>query len=47
MEIEDFIDKNRTTLKHNIPVDHPDDDEIEMWILNDEGLYEWAVSEGV
>jgi hypothetical protein len=24
-----------------------DDDEIEQWILNDEGLYDWARSEGV
>lgn len=24
-----------------------DDDELEDWILNDEGLYNWARSEGV
>lgn len=24
-----------------------DDDEREMWIINDEGLYNWARSEGV
>ena len=47
MEIEEFIEEHRATLKGNIPVDNPDDDEIEIWILNDEGLYEWAVSEGV
>ena len=29
------------------PPPERDDDEREQWILNDEGLYEWARSEGV
>lgn len=51
--IEDFIDNNRDDLieiikkatnKKNYQFDNA---EIENWILNDEGLYNWARSEGV
>jgi hypothetical protein len=51
MDMQEFIDNNRTKLSNiiwntspNIPLD---DDELEMWINNDEGLYLWAKSEGV
>jgi hypothetical protein len=32
---------------HNHTSQPLDDDDLEKWILNDEGLYNWAVSEGV
>ena len=48
--IEEFITEHYEELviyiKDNYKVD-PSDEEIEMWILNDEYLYNWAVSEGV
>lgn len=50
MTLQDFIDANREELigciqgaTGNDAV--PDNDEIEMWICNDEGLYNWAKSE--
>lgn len=51
MDMQEFIDNNRTELSNLIWKDQPniplDDDELEMWINNDEGLYLWAKSEGV
>jgi hypothetical protein len=52
MTIEQFIEDNHSELvaciKRACPnCDTPDYDEIENWILNDEGLYTWARSEGV
>lgn len=51
-DMQDFIDQNRGELVKAIqraagPNARVDDDEIEMWINNDEGLYQWAQSEGV
>ena len=51
----DFIDDNRDELVEAISgasnvsswVLYNDNEEIEMWINNDEGLYLWAKSEGV
>ena len=50
--IEDFINENRETIDAAILTACPnctidDDDEREKWILNDEGLYNWARAEGV
>ena len=53
MSIADFIEENREELVesiHNycgINRSRLDDEELELWIANDEGLYNWARSEGV
>ena len=51
MTIKDFIKNNREELHlciDNVCPDHPrNDNEIRLWINNDEGLYRWARSEGV
>ena len=53
MTLATFIEENRGELDRLIRtcLDRPnfplDDDEREMWINNDEGLYMWAQSEGV
>ena len=52
MTIREFIRKNRAELdeaiKRQVPnIRHLDDDERYQWILNDEGLYNWARGEGV
>lgn len=49
--MREFINNNRRELI-NIILDicsncEVSDSEIEKWILNDEGLYNWARSEGV
>lgn len=52
MTLRDFIRENRTELDaaiRRVVGDgiNIDDEERRMWILNDEGLYNWARSEGV
>lgn len=51
MDMQEFIDANRTELSiaiwKTVPNAPLDDDELEMWINNDEGLYNRAASEGV
>ena len=58
MSIEAFIDENRETIDaairraisagRNIPFEMElGDDERADWIANDEGLYNWAIDEGV
>jgi len=52
MSIEEFIRKNQEELVENIRQSYPELDyneteEIELWVWNDEGLYNWAMSEGV
>lgn len=51
MHIEQFIENNRQELQEIIGQEtlgfDIDNEEIELWILNDEGLYKWALSEGV
>ena len=51
MTLREFIKTNRSEL-HScvdrvVPNHKRNDDELKMWILNDEGLYRWARSEGV
>lgn len=48
--IENFINENKTEIKNFIEKSYNlkvDDDDIENFILNDEGLYNWAISESV
>jgi len=51
-KMQEFIDNHRGELDECIrrAVSNPnfdiDDDERELWIANDEGLYNWARSEG-
>jgi hypothetical protein len=52
MTLQEFIDENRGELDACIrnvcgPNHDIDDEEREMWINNDEGLYNWAVKSGV
>jgi hypothetical protein len=53
MTLEEFIQENREELDACIQrvVDNPqfeiDDEERRLWILNDEGLYDWARDAGV
>lgn len=50
--VRDFIQEHReeldTVIRRRVPnIRRLDDDERRLWILNDEGLYNWARSEGV
>lgn len=51
--MREFIRRNRKELDQAIKtaLDDPDfklnDNERRLWVLNDEGLYRWARSEGV
>lgn len=51
MTIERFIKRHRreidATIHAMVPGAKLDNDEREMWITNDEGLYDWALREGV
>ncbi len=50
MDIEEFINDNKEELETILKPHsqhYQDYDETELWILNDEGLYNWAKSEGV
>ena len=51
MTLREFIKENRVELdaciKRVVPNIHLNDAERRLWILNDEGLYNWARSEGV
>ena len=52
MTLKDFILKNRKELDVAIERACPNvgkitDEERRLWVLNDEGLYQWARSEGV
>ena len=53
MKLRDFIRANRAELDQCIARalgmetnPNPNDRERELWVLNDEGLYSWARSEG-
>jgi hypothetical protein len=54
MTLKEFIKQNRqeldTCIARAIGRDknpRPNDEERRLWVLNDEGLYNWARSEGV
>ena len=51
MTMQEFIRDNRAAIdaiiRRNDPNADTSDDERELWIANDEGLYMWAKSEGV
>ena len=42
-----FIRENRTEIDKLTGSHYKNDSERRLWILNDEGLYRWAKSEGV
>jgi hypothetical protein len=51
MTIKDFIKQNKTeidsAIKRVVPNARLNDQERRLWILNDEGLYNWARSQRV
>ena len=51
MSVREFIRDNRaeidTAIRRVVNMPRINDGERELWILNDEGLYLWAKSEGV
>ena len=51
MGMSEFINENREMLInaiHNVvPNLDLDDDDIEMWVINDESLYNFAIESGV
>lgn len=54
MTLAEFIKEHRTELDEAIAKaigypknPYPNDSERRLWVLNDEGLYNWARSEGV
>jgi len=52
MTLSEFIAENRGEIDDAVrnvcgPNHDIDDDEREMWVMNDEGLYNWARAEGV
>ncbi len=51
MTLKDFIKNNKVELDaciHRVVPDYKlNNDERRQWILNDDGLYRWARSEGV
>ena len=47
MNITQFIRTHRVEIDAITKSNIHNDDERRMWILNDEGLYNWARSEGV
>ena len=51
MTLREFIKQNRqeldTCIKRVVPNVRLNDEERRLWVLNDEGIYNWARSEGV
>jgi hypothetical protein len=51
MKMADFIKENREeidrAIKRVVPNAQLNNEERRQWILNDEGLYQWARSQGV
>jgi len=45
--LKQFIREHRAEIDEIIQSPYKNDGERENWILNDEGLYSWAKSEGV
>ena len=50
MNLKTFIEENRemidAMIRKQVPNAKIDDAERRMWVMNDEGLYLWAKSEG-
>ena len=51
MTLRAFVKKNRKEIDewihYSVPALRLNDEEREKWVLNNEGLYNWARSEGV
>jgi hypothetical protein len=47
MKLSEFIKQHRQEIDDLIKSPYKNDEERRQWILNDEGLYLWAKSEGV
>ena len=47
MTLKEFIKQHRQEIDECTQSPYKNDEEREQWILNDEGLYDWARSEGV
>ena len=47
MTLKQFIKIHRQEIDEITQSSIKNDDERELWVLNDEGLYNWARSEGV
>ena len=45
--LTDFIKEHREEIDKHIKTPYHNDEERRQWVLNDEGLYNWARSEGV
>lgn len=45
--LKQFIKEHRQEIDDIIQSPYKNDEERRLWILNDEGLYHWAKSEGV
>ncbi len=45
--LQDFIEEHRQEIDEITKSAYKNDEERRLWILNDEGLYNWARSEGV
>jgi hypothetical protein len=45
--MKDFIREHRAEIDDIIKSKYHNDEERKSWILNDEGLYNWAKQEGV
>ena len=47
MTLQQFIKENRQEIDNCTKSPYKNDTERRNWVLNDEGLYNWARSEGV
>lgn len=47
MNLMDFIRNHRQEIDSMTKSPYHNDNERRLWVLNDEGLYGWAKSEGV
>ncbi len=45
--LRQFIKENREEIDNLTKSPYKNDEERRLWVLNDEGLYNWAKSEGV
>jgi len=47
MTMRQFIRENRAKIDEYTQSPYKNDEERRLWVLNDEGLYNWARQEGV